>query len=103
MIYSSLILFFAPQIGMALSIIIFTVMGIAIAVYAVKRSEPKLIYDYEAWRHDRKIALETGGSYPVPANYQIVAPAEVKTSKPKKVTNKKRALWPYLDMFGARF
>ncbi len=101
MIYSSLILFFAPIMGMALSVLLFTAIGFGVALYASKQM-PVITYDVEAWRQDFDAAIQQELDIPSILNYQIVTPAKVKTPKPKKVSNKKRALWPYLDMFGAR-
>jgi hypothetical protein len=58
-IYSSLVLFFSPVIGMALSVILFTVVGFAVALYAASRA-PKTSYDMDRWDRDFNIAYANG-------------------------------------------
>lgn len=99
MIYSSLILFFAPQIGVMLSIVIFTVIGATVAVYAGKRIPKEVFtYDSDTWFKDFTIAFDNNEELPDLDNYRLASPAKVKEAKPKKITTKRRALWPYLDM-----
>ena len=100
-IYSSLVLFFAPIIGMALAVLLFTSVGFGAALYAASRA-PKTFFDMEKWNKDFDTALANGGDVPSILDYEVVVPAKVKAPKPKRVTSKKRALWPYLDMPGVK-
>ncbi|MDQ5970156.1 MAG: hypothetical protein QG593_673 [Patescibacteria group bacterium] len=100
-IYSSLILFFAPIMGMALSVLLFTAIGFGVSLYAASRA-PKTSYDMERWHKDFDIAYASGDDLPRIFDYEVVIPAKVKAPKPKKITTKKRAFWPYLDMPGAK-
>jgi hypothetical protein len=100
-IYSSLILFFSPFIGMALAVLLFTAIGFGIAVYAGKQM-PKVSIDFDSWNKDFDAAYAKGLSLPNVLDYEVVTPAKVKTPKPKRITTKKRAFWPYLDMPGAK-
>lgn len=100
-IYSSLILFFAPIMGMALAVIVFTAVGFGIAIYAGKQM-PSVSIDFDSWNKDFDAAYAKGLPLPNVLDYEVATPSKVKTPKPKKVSTKKRAFWPYLDMFGAR-
>lgn len=97
MIYSSLMLFFSPIIGLGLCLLIFSSIGLGIAIYASKQI-PVFTYDIEAWTKDLNLALDNGLDLPGIENYQIVTPAKVKAPKQKKVARKRQSLAPFLDM-----
>ena len=100
-IYSSLVLFFSPIMGMGSAVLLFTTIGFGAALYAASYA-PKTSYDMDRWDRDFDIAYENGDDLPNILDYEVVIPAKVKTPKPKKTAAKKRALWSYLDMPGAK-
>jgi hypothetical protein len=103
MVFSGLILFLTPHIGMSLSVALVSAPALAISLYIadISRSNmPRVGYDIDQWIKDAKVAQDNGLPLPLMENYALseskIKP--IKTEKQHKLVSSKQQITGYFKL-----